>query len=156
MLRDRGENSLDLCGFPGRKTVQPIQITFSLKNGVLLRNKTIAAPTQIRGAVSLFRLSAPRSFIYIICPSYLIASSPLWRITSIGSFILYQQGKSCVVNFPFSLAKQTHGCFLSCGFPTVIKPNPSIYWISLTSPTIFLMIEELKMYTKLFHLIFVK
>ena len=63
MLRNRGENSLDLCGFPGRKTAQPIQITFSLKNRVLLRNKTIAAPTQTRGAVSLFWLSAPRSFL---------------------------------------------------------------------------------------------
>lgn len=53
MLRSKGEKSLDLCGSPGRKTVQPIQITFSLKNGVLLRNKTIAAPKQTRGAVSL-------------------------------------------------------------------------------------------------------
>ncbi len=65
MLRDKGENSLNLCGSPGRKTAQPIQITFSLKNGVLLRNKTIAVPTQTRGAVSLSRLSAPRFLIYI-------------------------------------------------------------------------------------------
>ena len=64
-LRSRSEKSLVPCGFPGGKTVQPIQITFSLKNRVLLRNKAIAAPTQTRGAVSLFRLSALRSFSFI-------------------------------------------------------------------------------------------
>ena len=59
----------------GQENMQPIQITFSLKNGVLLRNKTIAAPTQTRGAVSLFWLSAPRSFfVYTISISVILAA----------------------------------------------------------------------------------
>lgn len=38
MLRSRGKKSLDLQGFPGVKMTRQGFYTFSLKNGVLLRN----------------------------------------------------------------------------------------------------------------------
>jgi len=42
MLRSRGRKSLDLCGFQNAKKTRARKDTFSLKIGVLLRNKSTA------------------------------------------------------------------------------------------------------------------
>ena len=63
MLRDRGEISFDLCGFPGGKMKQQGIYTFTPENAVLLRNNPIFAPIKNRGAVATEKLPRP-GFIF--------------------------------------------------------------------------------------------
>ena len=66
MWRDRGEISLDLCGFPGGKIRRQGIYTFIPENAVLLRNNPISAPMKNRGAVATEKLPRPGSFFVFL------------------------------------------------------------------------------------------
>ena len=75
MLRDRGEISFDLCGFPGGKIGRQGIYTFTPENAVLLRNISISAPMRKPGRGG-YVIAAASRFSYFVLLDFKSSNIP--------------------------------------------------------------------------------